>query len=70
VLSDRYGIDFDRYFASELTALAPLIADGLCGWNGDRLHILLPGQLLLRTVASIFDATLHKPAPRHHAAAV
>lgn len=69
-LSVRYGIDFDHYFASELSALSPLIADGLCGWEGDRLKILLPGQLLLRTVASIFDATLHKPAPRHHAAAV
>lgn len=70
VLAGRYHIDVDRYFASELAALAPLIADGLCGWEGDRLKILLPGQLLLRTVASIFDATLHKPAPRHHAAAV
>jgi oxygen-independent coproporphyrinogen-3 oxidase len=69
-IATRYGIDFDSYFATERQALEPLIADGLCGWQGDELRILPPGQLLLRTVASVFDATLHRPAPRHHAAAV
>ena len=69
-VSIRHGLDFDTYFASELTLLAPLIADGLCAWEDDILRILPPGQLLLRTVAAVFDATLHRPAPRHHAAAV
>ena len=68
--SMRHGIDFDSYFASELRLLRPLIHDGLCGWDAGTLRILLPGQLLLRTVAAVFDATLHQPAPRHHAAAV
>ena len=68
--SMRHGIDFDSYFASEVRLLRPLIDDGLCGWESGKLRILLPGQLLLRTVAAVFDATLHQPAPRHHAAAV
>jgi len=69
-IAARYGFDFDGYFATEQQALEPLIADGLCGWVDDELRILPPGQLLLRTVASVFDATLHRPAPRHHVAAV
>ena len=69
-VSTRHGLDFDTYFASELSQLQPLIADGLCAWEDDILRILPPGQLLLRPVAAVFDATLHRPAPRHHAAAV
>lgn len=68
--SVRHGIDFASYFAREIEALVPLQNDGLCRLSADSLRIELPGQLLLRTVAAVFDATLSRPAPRHHAAAV
>ncbi len=66
----RHDIDFASYFAAEIAALAPLQNDGLCVLDSDSLRIERPGQLLLRTVAAVFDATLARPAPRHHAAAV
>ncbi|HMU39783.1 MAG TPA: oxygen-independent coproporphyrinogen III oxidase [Pseudomonadota bacterium] len=68
--SDEHGIAFRDFFANELQQLHALCQDGLCKIEQDTLHILPPGQLLLRVVASVFDETLSKPAPRHHAAAV
>lgn len=68
--SAAHGIDFARYFAREIDALAELSRDGLCRMDEEALRIEPPGQLLLRTVAAVFDATLSRPAPRHHAAAV
>lgn len=65
------GIDVERYFAAELAALAELERDGLVARSGQRLRILPAGQLLLRNVASVFDAYLSRThVPRHHSQAV
>ncbi len=65
------GIDFDTYFAAELPRLEELVQDGLVLRTPGHLHLTLQGQLLLRNVASVFDAYLHKPlAVRHHSQAV
>ncbi len=65
-----HGLDFRHAFAAELAALAPLEADGLVAWRDQTLQVTALGQLLLRNVASVFDARLPKPAERSHAPAV
>ncbi|MBF2072841.1 MAG: oxygen-independent coproporphyrinogen III oxidase [Synechococcales cyanobacterium C42_A2020_086] len=61
----RYHLDFDRYFTSELQALTHLENDGLVEVMGDRLQVTPVGRLLIRNIASVFDAYLHqKPVSR------
>ena len=61
-LSERLGIHFQSYFASELERLRPLAADGLVELAPDRIRVTPTGQVLLRNVAAVFDAHLGQPA--------
>jgi oxygen-independent coproporphyrinogen-3 oxidase len=54
----RNGIDFHRYFANELVALEPLVADGLAAFEAPGLRVTPAGRLLLRHLAMVFDAYL------------
>jgi oxygen-independent coproporphyrinogen-3 oxidase len=59
-LSRAHGIPFAGMFAPELTALAPLAADGLVEVSADRLRVTPRGRLLVRTVAMTFDRYLRE----------
>lgn len=60
----RFGIHFPQYFAAELSALAPLEADGLLVRSPAGIRICPRGRLLLRNIAMVFDRYLHRqPAP-------
>lgn len=61
----RFGLDFDRYFASELAALAPLAEDGLIELSPSRIEVTPIGRLLVRNVAMPFDAYLGRSAVRY-----
>ncbi|MDR3411988.1 MAG: oxygen-independent coproporphyrinogen III oxidase [Formivibrio sp.] len=50
-----YFIDFKSYFSDELVALAKMAADGLLLIEDDRIFVLPPGRLLVRTIAMTFD---------------
>jgi oxygen-independent coproporphyrinogen-3 oxidase len=54
----RHGIDFRSYFASELVALEPMVADGLAEFAAPGLRVLPAGHLLLRHLGMAFDAYL------------
>ncbi|MFO1394864.1 MAG: oxygen-independent coproporphyrinogen III oxidase [Steroidobacteraceae bacterium] len=54
----RYGIDFRNYFAAELRALEPMVADGLAEFAAPGLRVLPAGRLLLRHLGMAFDAHL------------
>jgi oxygen-independent coproporphyrinogen-3 oxidase len=54
----RHGIEFHRYFASELAALEPMVADGLAEFAAPGLRVLPAGRLLLRHLGMAFDAYL------------
>ena len=60
----EFGIDFDRHFATELEALAPLEADGLVRRGADAVEVAPAGRLLVRNVAMTFDAYFKPGAPR------
>jgi oxygen-independent coproporphyrinogen-3 oxidase len=54
----RHRIDFQQYFADELVALEPMVADGLAEWAAPGLRVQPAGRLLLRHLAMAFDAYL------------
>lgn len=60
---------FDQHWRSEpLEALAPMIEDGLVGFDGDVVTILPAGRDLVRVIASAFDAYLAAGRARHSVA--
>jgi len=54
----EHRIDFEQYFAPELTALAALEQDGLVIREQRSIVITARGRLLMRNVAMLFDAHL------------
>ena len=54
--SRALGIDFGRYFASELSSLGDLEADGLLVRSADGLAVTELGRLFIRNIAMRFDA--------------
>lgn len=56
----KYHLDFDSYFAPELIAMRPLIADGLVQSNYDSIIVTNLGRLLVRNIAFLFDT--HTPS--------
>lgn len=67
VIEREFGIDFKTYFADELARLRPLEQDGLVKIGDRTLETSLLGHILLRNVASIFDAYLRPAAAGGHA---
>ena len=59
-LGRAHDIPFAGMFSPELTALAPLAADGLVELSPDRLRVTPRGRLLVRTVAMLFDRYLRE----------
>lgn len=55
-LSERFGIDFEAYFAGELDALSGVESDGLVKRRPSGLEITPTGRLFLRNIAVHFDA--------------
>ncbi len=56
----EHRIDFEQYFAPELTALAALERDGLVIREQRSIVITARGRLLMRNVAMLFDAHLRR----------
>ena len=67
VLSERLGISFTDYFASELASLDDLEADGLLVRRHNGIEISNVGRLLVRIIAMRFDAYLPMMKERRHA---
>ena len=59
-VSQRWQINAADYFAREWQALQPLAADDLIKISGNRVDVQPLGRLLIRNIAMIFDAYLHK----------
>ncbi len=53
-----FDLDFNDYFAQELPRLDALEADGLIRRWGDGIEVTPIGRLLIRNIASVFDAYL------------
>lgn len=55
-IEQRFNLDFAGYFRHELGGLTDLIQDGLIMCSHEKLEVLPAGRLLLRVIASRFDA--------------
>ncbi len=55
LISDKYKIDFKKYFASNLIKLNDLVEIGLVLLNDDLLSVTTKGRFLIRNIAVIFD---------------
>jgi oxygen-independent coproporphyrinogen-3 oxidase len=62
-VSERSGIAFERYFASEIANLRPLERDGLIEPTPTGFRVCERGRLLLRAIAMSFDAYLAASRP-------
>ena len=60
--SEALGIDFRETFAESLAELTPLRDDGLVELENDSLRVTRVGRLLIRNIASRFDAYLKADA--------
>jgi oxygen-independent coproporphyrinogen III oxidase len=59
-ISSEFGIDFDDYFAQELTRLQPFVEDRLIELDSDEIRVTLLGRIFIRNLAMIFDPYLEK----------
>mgnify|MGYP001828633374 CR=1 FL=1 len=57
-IGERFGIDFESHFASELGAMEGLEADGLVELGEQTIRVTAKGRFLLRPIAMTFDAYL------------
>ena len=59
-VEERFGVDFDRYFAHELRVLEDLQRDGFLAVESTELRAGTLGRLFPRNVAMVFDAHLRR----------
>ena len=53
--ADRFGIEFDNYFAREIDQLHGLACDGLVSLNNGKWRVSAKGRLLIRNICAVFD---------------
>jgi oxygen-independent coproporphyrinogen-3 oxidase len=56
----HFDLEFDEYFASEISGLSQLEADHLIRIHDHQLEVTPTGRLLIRNIASVFDTYLKK----------
>lgn len=61
-IEQQYSIQFDDYFAEDLTLLAPLQNDGLVTLSQHAIDISPKGHLLVRNICMCFDIYMRKLA--------
>ncbi len=59
-ISAQFSVDFDEYFAGELSRLAPMQEDGLVVLGRDEIHATWLGRIFIRNLAMVFDPYLEK----------
>jgi oxygen-independent coproporphyrinogen-3 oxidase len=59
-IQQEFNIDFDRYFAEELTRLEPFREDGLVFLDTDEIRTTQLGRIFIRNLAMVFDPYLEK----------
>lgn len=59
-IEDKFGINFEKYFAWGLENLKPLIEDGLAKIDNRKLKVSEMGRLLIRNIAMNFDGYIER----------
>ncbi len=63
-IAERFGIDFDDYFADELGQLQGMERDGLLELHEDAIQVRPEGKLLIRNICMTFDRYLREQPQR------
>lgn len=58
LVQEKFGINMQTYFASELQELAPMIEDGLVSIKDTGISVSNAGRMLIRRVCMVFDEYL------------
>ncbi len=58
--SAKHALNFNHYFADALTAIEPLIADGMLTIENNMISVTARGNLFIRIICMCFDAHLQK----------
>jgi oxygen-independent coproporphyrinogen-3 oxidase len=69
-MSQKLGVNFAEYFASELAALKNFEADGLIQFLRAGFEITDIGRLFIRNIAMSFDNTLAPAGEKQHSKTV
>jgi oxygen-independent coproporphyrinogen III oxidase len=59
-IAQKFGINFDEYFAPELERLKPFAEDGLARPGQDEIRVTWLGRIFIRNIAMVFDTYLEK----------
>lgn len=65
-IAEIFVLDFNEYFAAELTELKEIALLGLITLTATRFNVTDKGRFLIRNVAMIFDKYLKEPASTKH----
>ncbi len=57
-IENRFGMNFDEYFAADLPKLQVFVAENLLEITGDKIKIIGAGKMIIRNIAMCFDAYL------------
>ncbi len=57
-IEQRFGIDFENYFADDVKKLDVFIEDNLLENNTEKIKIVGAGKMIIRNIAMCFDAYL------------
>ncbi len=63
-IGERFGIDFDHYFAEELAQLEGMEQDGLLDLTAEGIQVRPEGKLLIRNICMTFDRYLREQPQR------
>ena len=58
-IESKHNIDFNKYFADEITRLKVMCDDGLIEMNSESIQVTGKGRLLIRNICMIFDRYLN-----------
>ena len=61
---NRFKIDFAEHFAEEMSALQPMVEDGLLEISEHHIRVLPKGRLLIRNICMTFDVSLRDKSAR------
>jgi len=61
-IRSEHGIDFETYFANEISLIRPFHNEGLINIDQSSIQVLPKGRLFVRGVAMVFDHYLRQPA--------
>jgi oxygen-independent coproporphyrinogen-3 oxidase len=59
-IAANFGVDFDEYFAAEMSHLQPFVEDGLVRLSPGEINVTSLGRIFIRNLAMLFDPYLEK----------